>query len=430
MPPPSVAPFAALAAPALGDFGHVLLSLAAITAAARLLGWAFRRFLKQPPVLGEITAGLMLGPSLLGLLAPSAQAFLLPPEAAPFIRILAQLGVVLFMFLVGLEMDPRALRGQARATMAISLASIALPFALGAGLGVLLHARTAPPSVGYGVFILFLGVALSITAFPVLARILKDQGAQQTPLGVTALACAAVDDATAWILLALASGLAAAQSAGLLWPLAGFAAYLALMVLGVGPLAAIWARRRDAEEGPLGASVLSVVFVGLLLSALATEWLGIHALFGAFLFGVLLPHSGRLATQLRARMEDIVLVLFLPAFFAYTGMRTQVGLVSGLRDWLLVGLIILAATAGKFGGAALTARACGMPWREASALGVLMNTRGLMELVALNVGLDLGVISPTLFTMLVLMALVTTFATTPALRMILGPRGFGALREP
>lgn len=415
--------------PAADVLGPVLLALAVVTAAARLAGWAFQRFLRQPAVLGEITAGLMLGPSLLGALAPRAQAFLLPPEAAPFLRILAQVGVVLFMFLVGLELDPRSLRHQARATLAISQASIVLPFALGAGLGVLLHGRYAPPGVDFGAFVLFLGVSLSITAFPVLARILKDRGAQGTPLGAMALASAAMDDATAWILLALASGVAAAKASGLAWILAGFAAYLAVMLMAVRPLARAWGARRNAETGPLGASTLSVVFCGLLLSALATEALGIHALFGAFLFGVLLPHEGRLATELRARMEDIVLVLFLPAFFAYTGTRTQVGLVSSAQDWLLAGLILLAATAGKFGGAALAARAFGMGWREASALGLLMNTRGLMELVALNVGLDLGVLSPALFTMLVLMALATTFATTPLLGLVLGPRGFGPPRD-
>lgn len=408
-------------------FGHVLLSLAVITATARCIGWAFKRFLKQPPVIGEITAGLMLGPSLLGRLAPNAQAFLLPPDAVPFIQILAQLGVILFMFLVGLELDLSLLRRQARSTLIISQASIALPFALGAGLGILLHTRYAPPGVSYPIFMLFLGVSLSITAFPVLARILTDQGVHRTSLGVTALACAAVDDATAWVLLAVASGLAAAQDTGLMWLVMGFAIYLGLMILIIKPLLAAWAQRRNNENSPLTASSLSIVFVGLLVSAFMTEKLGIHALFGAFLFGVLLPHGGRLAEQLRTRMEDIVLVLFLPAFFAFTGMRTQVGLVSGLRDWVLVGLIIATATAGKFGGSTLAAKACGMTWTEASALGVLMNTRGLMELVALNVGLDLGIISPTLFTMLVLMALVTTFATTPMLRVVLGSRGFGAV---
>jgi len=413
-----------------GDvLGHVILSLAVITCAAQGIGWAFKRFLKQPPVLGEITAGLMLGPSLLGLLAPQVKAVLLPVEASSFIHILAQLGVVLFMFLVGLELDPKLIRSQARATLFISQASIALPFALGAGLGVLLHARYAPPGVSYPVFLLFLGVSLSITAFPVLARILTDQGVHRTSLGMTALACAAVNDATAWVLLALASGVAAAQIGGVMWLLMGFAIYLALMVFAVRPLVAAWAKRRNAEEGPLSAPALSIIFVGLLASALATDKLGVHALFGAFLFGVLLPHDGRLAEQLRARMEDIVLVLFLPAFFAFTGMRTQVGLVSGLHDWLLLGLIIVTATAGKFGGTALAAKACGMTWRDASALGVLMNTRGLMELIALNVGLDLGIISPTLFTMLVLMALVTTFATTPMLHLVLGSRGFGVADE-
>ncbi len=273
-------------------------------------------------------------------------------------------------------------------------------------------------------FSLFLGVSLSVTAFPVLARILSDRRVQSTPLGVTALTCAAVDDVSAWTLLAFVVSVASAQVGDAAWTVAAVAAYLAVMFVVVRPLLVRFAAHEDAKTGPLSQSALAVVFVGLLLSALATEASGIHALFGAFLLGAFLPHGGRLAEQIRVRLEDTVVVLFLPAFFAFTGMRTQISLVSGWTDWLVCGLIILMATLGKFGGSFVAARLTGLGWRESTALGILMNTRGLMELIVLNVGLDMGVLSPTLFAMLVIMALVTTFATTPILQLVLGDRGF------
>jgi Kef-type K+ transport system membrane component KefB len=404
---------------------HVLLAIAVIVISARLVGRGFEKYLKQPPVMGEIVAGILLGPSLLGWISPEAYTFLLPPAAAPHLGIVAKIGVVLFMFLVGLELDTRLLRGSSHSTLAISHASIIAPFILGAALALALFPVYGHRGVSFTVFSLFIGVSMSVTAFPVLARILTDRRLQSTPLGVTAIACAAVDDATAWCLLAFVSGVATAQMEGVAWTVGLVAAYVIFIYVAVRPFARWLADREEKrpKTEPVSLTVLAVVFAMLLLSAVATETLGIHALFGAFLFGAVIPHDGRLAEQLRARLEDVVVVLLLPIFFAFTGMRTQIGLVSSVEDWLFCGAIIAVATLGKFGGSFVAARASGLGWRESSAIGVLMNTRGLMELIVLNVGLDMGVLSPTLFAMLVLMALVTTFMTTPILNLLTRGRG-------
>jgi Kef-type K+ transport system membrane component KefB len=403
---------------------RVLLSLALVTLATRVLGGVFRRYLGQPPVMGEIVAGLVLGPSLLGALWPDAQGFVLPPEAAPYLGMIAKVGVVLFLFLVGLELEPRMLRGQGQATVAISHASIVAPFLLGAGLALLLYPTQAPRDVDFTSFSLFFGVALSVTAFPVLARILSDRGVQNTALGTTALACAAVDDVTAWTLLALLAGLAKAEVALALRTLALLLAYAAAMFWLVRPLVQRFAERVERASGPPSRTTLTLVFVALLLSAVATEAIGVHALFGAFLLGVLMPREGRLAQEVRAQIENFVVVLLLPSFFAFTGLRTEVGLLTSASDWLVCALIIAVATLGKLGGTALAARFVGLTWRPALALGILMNTRGLMQLIVLDVGLELGVLTPKLFTMMVLMALVTTFLATPALDRVLSKDEF------
>jgi Kef-type K+ transport system membrane component KefB len=261
-----------------------------------------------------------------------------------------------------------------------------------------------------------MGVAMSITAFPVLARILTDRGMHKTVLGAVALACAAVDDVTAWCLLALVVGVAQARIQDALTVVLLAAAFIAAMFLALRPVIVRLLPRFDAE--PTAQHVLAFTLAGLLIAALVTERLGIHAVFGAFLFGAAIPHDSNLARALTVRLQDLVTVLLLPAFFAFTGMRTQIGLVSGRSEWMVVGLIILVATAGKFGGTLAGARLSGMGWRQAASLGILMNTRGLMELIVLNIGLDLAVISPKLFTMMVLMALATTIATTPMLQLL------------
>jgi Kef-type K+ transport system membrane component KefB len=396
---------------------HVLGALAAVVALGRALGWLFGH-LGQPPVIGEVLAGILLGPSLLGRVWPAAADALLPADVAPYLGVVAQLGIVLYMFLVGLELDLRLLREKAHTAVAVSHASIVVPFVLGAGLALFLYPRLSSRDVPFTSFALFLGVAMAITAFPVLARILTDRGLSRTQLGVMALLCAAVADATAWCLLAFVVGVAQAKVGGAVAVAALTLGYLAFMLVVVRPLAARLARRCEGRRLPR--EVAALVFLALLLSALATEWIGVHAIFGAFVLGAVFPHDSGLARSFVRRLEEPVTILFLPAFFALTGMRTEIGLLAGPWQWLVCGLIVLVATAGKFGGTLAAGRLTGLDWRMAGALGVLMNTRGLMELVVLNIGLDLGVISPTLFAMMVVMALVTTVATTPLLRLLGG----------
>jgi Kef-type K+ transport system membrane component KefB len=406
-------PLAGSAAPAAAadhTLLHLLLALAAVIALGRLLGALFR-YIGQPPVIGEVVAGLMLGPSLLGWVWPAAGGWLLPPGVAPFLGAIAQLGVVLYMFQIGLELNHTALRGRGRIVVAVSHASIVVPFLLGAALALWLYPRFAPASVGFTAFALFMGVAMAITAFPVLARILGDSGLQHTPVGAMALACAAVDDVTAWCLLAGVVAVVQAQPGNALGVVALALGFIAAMVWLVRP----WLVRLSARAPDQGTAGLVLLLV--LLAAVATEGIGIHAVFGAFLLGALIPHDSALARGFEGKLKEVVATLLLPAFFAYTGMRTELNLLQGFDQWLVCAAIVVVATFGKFGGAALAARCGGLPWREASALGVLLNTRGLVELIVLNIGLDLGVISRELFAMMVLMALATTLATAPALRL-------------
>jgi Kef-type K+ transport system membrane component KefB len=402
-------------APRADAFLHVLLALAAIIIVSRGLGKVFTR-LGQPRVIGEVVAGIFLGPSLLGRLAPEAMSFLLPATITPLLSVIAQLGVVLYMFLVGLELNAGLLRARAHTTVAISHASIVVPFLLGAVLALWLYPRLAPGGIRFTSFALFMGVAMAITAFPVLARILTDQGMEKTDLGVIALSCAAADDVTAWCLLALAVGAAQAEVGGALWTVLLTAVYITLMFAVVRPVVGRVLAHNHEES--LGSSVIAWVLVALLLSALTTEAIGIHAIFGAFLLGAIIPHDSAVARLFRHKLEAIVTILLVPAFFAYTGMRTQIGLVAGLEEWLICAVIIAAATAGKFAGTVAAARFTRLDWRTSASLGILMNTRGLMELVVLNIGLDLGVISSTLFAMMVVMSLVTTLATAPILRLL------------
>jgi Kef-type K+ transport system membrane component KefB len=396
-------------------FLHVLLALTAVIITGRALGKIFSA-VGQPPVMGEVIAGILLGPSLLGRLSPVAAAYVLPPSVAPFLGAIAQLGIVLYMFLVGLELNTSLLRKRAQTTVAISHTSIVVPFLLGALLAIALYPRLSSRDVSFTSFALFLGVAMSITAFPVLARILTDRRMHKTQLGVIALTCASVDDVTAWCLLAFVVGVAQATVGGAVLTSALALGYIGFMFLVVRP--AVTRLLGPYGNVPLTQGILAGILVALLLSALITEAIGVHAIFGAFLLGAVIPHDSALARAFTSKLEDLVTVLFLPAFFAFTGMRTQIGLVNDLEQWLICGLIILVATMGKFGGTLVAARLTGLGWRESAGLGILMNTRGLMELIVLNIGLDLKVISPTLFAMMVLMALVTTIATTPVLQAL------------
>lgn len=396
---------------------QVLLALAAVILLGRVLSRLLKHF-GQPPVIGEVLAGIVLGPSVLGLVFPAASTFLLPASAAPFLGVIAQFGVVLYMFLVGLELDTSSLRGRVHSVVAISHASIVLPFILGAGLALYIYPRFAPPEVPFTAFALFMGLAMSITAFPVLARILSDRGMTRTDLGVLALTCASVDDVTAWCLLAFVVGVIQTSASGAVLSVVLTLAFVATMFLVVRPMLESYLAR---TEGRSGAGSIPAVLAGLLISALATEAIGIHAIFGAFLFGVVFPAGSRMARSLHESLGSVVGILLLPAFFAFTGMRTEIGLLSDGYQWLVCAVIVLAATAGKFGGTFVSAVWAGISPRQAGALGVLMNTRGLMELIVLNVGLELGVITPTLYAMMVLMALATTIATTPALKRLTAP---------
>jgi len=397
------------------DLAVLLAQVAVVLAAARLLGSAARR-VGQPRVVGEMAAGILLGPSLLGWAAPGVFRWLVPPGSLGYLAALSQVGLLVFMFVVGLHLDPRLLRGRGRAAVFISHASIALPFGLGALLAAYLYPRLAPAGVRFAAFALFMGAAMSVTAFPVVARILAERGMVQTRVGVLTLACAAVDDVTAWCILAAVVALVRAASAALpLWAtLAGSAGFMLAMVFAVRPLLAPL-EARFGREGQLSHDTLGWMLLVLLAAAWTTERLGIHALFGAFVAGAVFPHGAAFVRGVTDKLEAFAVVLLLPLFFALTGLRTNVAGLEGARAWGVCGVIVLVAVAGKFGGSAAAARLAGMSWRDAGALGALMNTRGLMELVILNVGLESGVISTPLFTMMVIMALATTIGTSVVL---------------
>jgi Kef-type K+ transport system membrane component KefB len=400
-----------------GPLSLFMLQAILVVAASRLIGLATRR-IRQPMVIAEIVAGIALGPSLLGWLAPDVERVLFPASSMPLLGMLSQVGLILFMFLVGLEFDVALLRGRGHTAIAISHTSIVVPFLLGLWLARHLHAELAPAGVPLYSFALFMGAAMSITAFPVLARILVERRLLRTKIGAIAITCAAVDDVTAWCMLAFVVSMVRASNVGdgVRTTLLAIV-YIALMLQVLRPLVERIAARSANREG-LSQNLVAVTLVMLLLSSWATEAIGIHALFGAFIFGAIVPKQNSFAQLLADKLEDLVVVLLLPLFFAYSGLRTHIGLLDSAHAWAICAIVITAAVAGKFGGSTIAARLTGLRWRDASVLGVLMNTRGLMELIVLNIGLDLGVISPALFTMMVIMALVTTFMTSPILERI------------
>jgi len=405
---------------------HVLLALAAVVVASHLVGRLVAR-VGQPPVVGEVLSGILLGPSLLGWLAPGVERMLFPDAARPALTAIAQLGVVLYMFVVGLEFDASSLGRRAAPFIVTSQASIVLPFALGCGFAFALYPAYTPAGVGLLPFALFMGVAMSITAFPVLARILTDRGLTRTELGVAALTCAAINDVIGWCLLAVVVGVAREAVAGALVSALLAAAFIAVMFLVARPLAARLAARAE-RSGDASGSGVALTLGLMLLSAVTAEAIGIHAIFGAFIFGAIMPSGGAIARQLDLARTPVVTLIFLPAYFALTGLRTQIGLIATAEQWAVCAGIVVLATVGKFGGTFAAARLVGLRPAFAARLGVLMNTRGLMELVVLNVGLDIGVISPALFTMMVIMAIVTTAMTAPLLGLI-APGGEGNRRD-
>jgi Kef-type K+ transport system membrane component KefB len=395
----------------------LLLQVAAIVVTARLVGLLFR-LIGQPQVVGEMVAGILLGPSFLGWVAPSLSTALFPAASLGYLSTLSQVGLLLFMFLVGLEFDPALIRGRGRAVVLISNVSIAVPFALGSGLALYLYPRLADPHVGFTAFTLFLGAAMSITAFPVLARILAERRLTRTDLGAMAIACAAIDDVTAWCILAYIVAFVRSTESSHLWiTFAGVTVFAVAMIFVVRRLllrfqAAFAARHKLTED------MMALLMLLLLLSAAATEWLGVHLLFGAFLFGAVLPRDHDFVRAVAEKLESVTVVLLLPIFFAFVGLRTSLQLMSGREMWWYCLLVIVVAVVGKLAGSAVAARVAGIPWRNALAIGVLMNTRGLMQLVILNLGFELGVINQALFSMMVVMAIVTTLLTTPLMEWI------------
>ena len=395
----------------------LLLQVAVILVVSRAIRWLFLAF-NQPAVIGEMVAGLMLGPSLFGWILPGSFAALFPPASLSPLNAVSQIGLVLFMFIVGLRLGAQPLGGKRRTAVVTSAVSIIVPFALGAIAATSVHARLAPEGVAVLPFALFVGAAMSITAFPVLARILLDQGLFNTEVGAVAIACAAFDDVTGWLILAGVVTLVHAEDPRVF---AGRAlmlgVYLAVMMLGVRPAM----RRLAARRGPtFGSSPddLAAALLVMLLSAVATEWLGVHALFGAFFAGLMMPRGSELEGAFVERVEPLTVTLLLPLFFAFTGLRTQITLIDSAELWRDAGMFLAVAIAGKGAASTLAARVMGMSWREASMLGVLLNTRGLIELVILSIGLDLGILSPVVFSMLVLMALIATFMTSPLLAVL------------
>lgn len=407
---------------------HVLATLAAVIALGFLLG-RFCRYLGQPPVIGEVIAGILLGPSLLGAISPDAMHLLIPSpgqdpkgQVTAALKAIAQLGVILYLFLVGLELNGAKLTSNAHSFIAISHASIVVPFVLGAALALLLFPEFAQPGKSFTSFSLFLGAALAVTAFPVLARILADSKMERTEIGILALGCAAADDVTAWCLLAFVVGVAEARIEEGLIVSAGAAAFIAAMFLLAKPVLKRWADTLDRRSGDLPASAIAILFFLVLACAFTTEWIGVHAVFGAFLLGAVIPHESKLAKECTGKLHDPVTVLLLPAFFALAGLRTELGLLSNWQDWLFVFAITAVASIGKIGGTFSAARVAGQSTRDAAVLGALMNTRGLMGLIVLDIGLEMGILSRPLFTIMVLMALATTVATAPLVKWLMKPR--------
>ncbi len=396
---------------------RLFLQLLVILAFSRLMGMIFTR-LGQPSVVGEMAAGILLGPSLFGWLAPDAFGFVFAASSLGTLKLMSQVGVCLFMFSVGMELDADHVRGKAHSSLLVSHCSIVFPYLLGVGLAYFLYTGLAQPGATFMAFALFMGISMAITAFPVLARILQDRGIFKSPLGSTAITCAAVGDVTAWIILAFVVAVVRATNmAASALNLLLVAAFVALMLYGVRPLLPRLVGRARLESQDLPKGVLALMFCVVIGAALCTEIIGIHTLFGAFLAGAIMPETDGFRHKLALRLENFSTVLLLPLFFVFTGLRTQVGLLNDTQGWLVCLLIIAVASLGKLAGTAVPARLTGASWRDALQLGALMNTRGLMELIALNIGYDLGILSPRIFTMLVIMALVTTMLTGPLLSL-------------
>lgn len=395
----------------------LLAQIVTIILVARLFGWIFRK-IGQPSVIGEMIAGIVLGPSLVGMYFPEFSNTLFPKESLGNLQFLSQIGLIFFMFVIGMELDLKVLKNKAHESVVISHASIVIPFALGLSLAYFIYGTFAPEGVEFSSFGLFMGIAMSITAFPVLARIVQERGMQKTKLGTIAITCAAADDITAWCILAVVIAIVKAGSfVSALYVIGLAILYVIVMLKVVRPFLKRVGDLNSTRES-LNKPVVAIFFITLLCSAYASELIGIHALFGAFLAGAIMPENNKFRNIFIEKVEDVSIIVLLPLFFVFTGLRTQIGLLNDPYLWKVTAVIIAVAVAGKFFGSALAAKFVGQNWKDSLAIGALMNTRGLMELVVLNIGYDLGVLSTEIFTMMVIMALVTTFMTGPALDFI------------
>lgn len=395
----------------------LLIQIIVILCAVRLFGYLFQR-IGQPGVIGEIVAGIVLGPSLLGKYFPDAFVFLFPPESLTNLGLISQIGLVLFMFVIGMELDFSILKNKINETLVISHAGILIPFFLGILASYRIYEEYASSHTAFLPFALFIGISMSITAFPVLARIIQERGMSKSQVGVLSIASAANDDVTAWCLLAVVIAIAKAGTfASALYTIALTFLYVFIMFSVIRPFLR---KLGEAYSKPevINKNLVGLILLVLVASAVTTEILGIHALFGAFMAGVVMPSNLGFRRVMMEKIEDVSLVFFLPLFFAFTGLRTEIGLLNSPELWRICLFLILVAVVGKLGGCSVAARLVGESWNNSIKIGALMNTRGLMELVALNIGYEMGVLPPSIFVVLIIMALVTTFMTTPLLHFV------------
>lgn len=395
----------------------IILQLAIILIAAKFCGSLFKR-IGQPGVIGEIIAGIILGPSVLGAILPRVNEFVFPPYSLGTLQTLSQIGLILFMFIVGMELDFELFKKNSGSAVVISSANIIFPFGLGMILSYYLYTGYAPANVPFYAFSLFMGIAMSITAFPVLAHIIREKGLSNTKLGNLAISCAVLSDVVCWCLLAIILSFVKAGSiaATLLNLLLGIL-FVGVMFLVIKPLLKSLMIAKF-KNGIIEPCVLAISFIILMISAYCSEMLGMHALFGAFIAGAIIPREGYFIKRLIYKIEDFTLIFLLPIFFVYTGLQINIVFVSNTIFWVTCLLIIIVAIAGKFGGSALASRLAGESVKDSLSLGALLNTRGLMELVVLNIGYELGLISLQLFTMMIIMALITTMMTGPIFNLI------------
>ncbi|MFN8277546.1 MAG: cation:proton antiporter [Chitinophagales bacterium] len=397
----------------------LLLQILVVLITAKIVGYLFK-LIGQQEVMGEIAAGVILGPSLLGWLSPDTYTFLFPATSLANLQILSQIGLVLFMFVIGMELDIEIVKRKASEALLVSHVSIFFPFLLGVLMAFYLFPKFAPSEIPFAAYGLFMGIAMSITAFPVLARILKERNMSQSSTGGMALICAAINDVTGWCLLAVVIGIAkSADLSSAMLTIFISIVYSLVMFYGVRPIL----RQMSGyfiKEDKADRTYIAIILMTLILSSFIAEVIGIHALFGAFLAGVIMPPAFSIRKLFIERVEDVSAMLLLPLFFAFTGLRTQIGLVNSVDLWLVCALICAVAIFGKIAGSAIAARLVGQNWRDALTIGALMNTRGLMELIVLNIGYELGILSPEIFTMMVFMALATTCMTAPLLNLIDG----------